>query len=185
MNPTLLLYGAGAIVAGLLALRVKRRLELSFAKHRSLAGHARWSRRFAALVPFYEYDESEFFVSDDAPDEVAKTRRAGFMRLASIYAQRFPKSASMNAEVESTISDMQFTSRYRVPFQYSKYVRKHLKAGSFLASSSGVTVTDLDGNRLYDLSGSYGVNVFGYDFYKECIDEGSALVHDLGPVLGS
>ena len=24
--------------------------------------------------------------------------------------------------------------------------------------------------RFYDLTGSYGVNVFGYDFYKECID---------------
>ena len=33
-----------------------------------------------------------------------------------------------------------------------------------------MTVTDLDGNRFYDLTGSYGVNVFGYDFYKECID---------------
>ena len=36
-----------------------------------------------------------------------------------------------------------------------------------------MTVTDLDGNRLYDLTGSYGVNVFGYDFYKECIERGS------------
>ena len=34
--------------------------------------------------------------------------------------------------------------------------------------ATGVTVTDLDGNRFYDVSGSYGVNVFGYDFYKEC-----------------
>jgi glutamate-1-semialdehyde 2,1-aminomutase len=28
------------------------------------------------------------------------------------------------------------------------------------------------------------VNVFGYDFYKECIDEGVAAVRALGPVLG-
>ena len=26
---------------------------------------------------------------------------------------------------------------------------------------------------LYDLTGSYGVNLFGYDFYKECIERGS------------
>ena len=44
---------------------------------------------------------------------------------------------------------------------------------------------DLDGNRLYDLTGSYGVNVFGYDFYKRCIAEGAARVAALGPVLGS
>ena len=60
-----------------------------------------------------------------------------------------------------------------MPFQFSGYVRQHLKTGSFVQSSEGVTVTDLDGNRCYDVAGSYGVNVFGYDFYKECIDAGS------------
>ena len=30
-----------------------------------------------------------------------------------------------------------------------------------------MNVTDLDGNSFYDLTGSYGVNVFGYDFYKD------------------
>src|ERR1039458_6019175 len=44
---------------------------------------------------------------------------------------------------------------------------------------------DLDGNRLYDLTGSYGVNVFGYEFYKECIERGSERVRGLGPVLGA
>jgi glutamate-1-semialdehyde 2,1-aminomutase len=46
-------------------------------------------------------------------------------------------------------------------------------------------VTDLDGNGFYDLSGSYGLNVFGYDFYKDCIRRGSELVAGLGPVLGA
>ncbi len=72
-----------------------------------------------------------------------------------------------------------------MPFQYSGYLREHLSIASFVASSSGVTVTDLDGNVFYDLSGSYGVNVFGYDFYKECIAEGSRRAQALGPVLGS
>jgi glutamate-1-semialdehyde 2,1-aminomutase len=34
------------------------------------------------------------------------------------------------------------------------------------------------------VTGSYGVNVFGYDFYKECIDQGATHARDLGPVLG-
>src|SRR6202034_2655555 len=76
-------------------------------------------------------------------------------------------------------------SRYRVPFQFSRFVRRHFKTGSFVESSSGVTVTDLDGNDLYDLTGSYGVNVFGYDFYKECIERGAQRVQNLGPVLGA
>jgi glutamate-1-semialdehyde 2,1-aminomutase len=53
-----------------------------------------------------------------------------------------------------------------------------------MESSSGAILTDLDGNPFYDLSGSYGVNVFGYDFYKDCIDKGVERARALGPVLG-
>jgi len=60
-----------------------------------------------------------------------------------------------------------------------------LPAGSFLASSTGVQVTDLDGNACYDLTGSYGVNLLGYDFYKACMERGIRRVSALGPVLGS
>ena len=44
-------------------------------------------------------------------------------------------------------------------------------------------LTDMDGNRLYDLTGSYGVNLFGVDFYRECVDAGVAAARDFGPVL--
>ena len=53
-----------------------------------------------------------------------------------------------------------------------------------MQSSAGVTVTDLDGNVFYDLTGSYGVNIFGNDFYKDCIAEAEKRAHALGPVLG-
>src|SRR5262249_38204887 len=152
---------------------------LSRAKHPSLRGHARISRRIARLVPFYDYGEDRFFRSDDAPEEIASSRRAGFMRLSAIYRERFAETARLTAEVEPGISDLQFTAAYRVPFQYSRVVRQHLKAGSFVKSSSGVTVTDLDGNTFYDLTGSYGVNVFGYDFYKRCMEAGAERVRDL------
>jgi glutamate-1-semialdehyde 2,1-aminomutase len=179
----------GYVLAGLalafLLRKVYVRLQLSLAKHRSLAGHARMSRRFASWVPFYEYDESSFFGIDSAPAQIVAARRAGFMRLAAQFAARFQKTVEQTAELAGGISDLEFTSRYRVPFQFSGYVRRHLKSGSIVQSSSGVTVTDLDGNRFYDLTGSYGVNVFGYDFYKECIERGSERVRDLGPVLGA
>jgi glutamate-1-semialdehyde 2,1-aminomutase len=64
-------------------------------------------------------------------------------------------------------------------------VREHLKVGSFLQSAQGVHVTDLDGQVFYDLTGSYGVNVFGADFYKRTMAEGMARTQALGPVLGS
>jgi glutamate-1-semialdehyde 2,1-aminomutase len=184
VNP-IAFYILGAIALLFVLRKAQVRLELSRAKHRSLAGHSRWSRRFAALVPFYEYTEQEFFNADGAPPEVAATRRAGFMRLAALFAQRHEKTASLTAHIQSGVSDMQFTSRYRVPFQFSSFVRQHFKLGSVLQSSSGATVTDLDGNRLYDLTGSYGVNAFGYDFYKDCMEQGAARVRDLGPVLGA
>jgi glutamate-1-semialdehyde 2,1-aminomutase len=185
VNPTFVLYILGAIALLVLLRKAQVRLELSRAKHRSLAGHSRWSRRFAALVPFYEYGESEFFSADGAPADVAANRRAAFMRLAAMFAQRYEKTASLTANIQNGVSDMQFTSRYRVPFQFSSFVRQHFKLGSVLQSSCGATVTDLDGNQLYDLTGSYGVNVFGYDFYKDCMERGAAHVRDLGPVLGA
>ena len=175
----------GALALAVLLRKLQIRLQLSLAKHRSLTGHSRMARRFASLVPFYEYDESHFFRADAAPEEVAAARHAGFLRLAAVFTERFKKSAELTADIAGSVSDLQFTSRYRVPFQFSGFVRRHFKAGSFLESSSGVTVTDLDGNRLYDLTGSYGVNVFGYDFYKECIERGSERVRGLGPVLGA
>jgi glutamate-1-semialdehyde 2,1-aminomutase len=175
----------GAAAAVGLAAKAKTRLELSKAKHPSLRGHSKMARRVARYVPFYEYDDEQLFRSDDAPADVGTRRRDGFMRLAGLYRERFAETARLTAEVEDSISDVQFTDTYRVPFQYSRFVRSHLRGGTFLRESSGVTVTDLDGNVFYDLTGSYGVNVFGYDFYKECMREGAALVERLGPVLGS
>ncbi len=186
MEPTILAASvAGAAALSFPLAKVKRRIELSMAKHRSLAGHARLARRIASLVPFYEYDEHRFFRSDNPPENVAIRRQEGFLRLAGTYGQRFAETSALTARVRSGASDLQFTSAYRVPFQYSRHVRQHLAAGSMLDSSDGVTVRDVDGNILYDVANSYGVNLFGYDFYKECIARGAERVRDLGPVLGA
>ena len=182
---TLALYGAGGAALATSLAKLRRRFALSQAKHASLAGHARIARRLAALVPFYDYDETRFFCSDDATAEIAARRRAGFDRLSALHNTRFAETIRRTAEAADGISDLQFTDAYRVPFQYSRHVRTRLPSAAFLQSSDGVTVTDLDCNRFYDLSGSYGVNVFGYDFYKQAIERGAAQVHALGPVLGS
>jgi glutamate-1-semialdehyde 2,1-aminomutase len=183
--PEMLALGAlGSAGAAAALWRARNRLLLSRAKHPSLAGHARIAKRIAQLLPHYEYAEKEFFDVDGAPEAVAQIRRAAFYRLSALFADRFRTTAQLTADISPSLSDLQFTSAYRVPFQFSSFARRHLKAGAFVASSAGVTVTDLDGNSLYDLSGSYGVNVFGYDFYKQCIERGAQAVRDLGPVLG-
>jgi glutamate-1-semialdehyde 2,1-aminomutase len=183
MMPLALAFAAG--VAGLAATKGRARLALSRAKHGSLTGHVRWGQRIARQIAFYDYDDARFFAADDAPAEIAERRRAGFERLSALYATRFPNTVAATKELREGLSDLQFTGRYRVPFQFSAKVREQLSTGAFYRSSSGVTVTDLDGNVFYDLAGSYGVNLFGHDFYKDCIAEGSARVADLGPVLGN
>jgi glutamate-1-semialdehyde 2,1-aminomutase len=165
--------------------KAKQRLELSRAKHRSLAGHSRIAKRIAGLLPGYNYDETVFFNSDGAGSAVVERRRDGFFKLAALYAARFPQSVAMTASAREIISDMQFTGRYRVPYQYSDFLSRHIKSASFVKASQGVTVTDLDDNVFYDLTGSYGVNLLGYDFYKASIEAGQQTVKELGPVLGA
>ena len=165
--------------------KARSRLALSRAKHRSLAGHSRIAKRIAGLLPGYAYDEDTFFNSDQADPAVVQRRRDGFRALVALYESRFAQGVAVTASARAIISDMQFTSRYRVPYQYSDYLSQHLKTASFLKQSRGVTVTDLDGNEFYDLTGSYGVNLFGYDFYKTCIQAAQHTAADLGPVLGT
>jgi glutamate-1-semialdehyde 2,1-aminomutase len=138
------------------------------------------------MVPGYAYGEDRFFRTDGAPLEVEARRRAGFEGLAALYRSRFPSTLELTREAKEGLSDLQFTAAYRVPFQYSAHVRAHLPVGAFLESTSGTTLADLDGNRFYDLAGSYGVNVFGHEFYKSCMaDGGAARAARLGPVLGA
>jgi glutamate-1-semialdehyde 2,1-aminomutase len=141
-------------------------------------------KRLARTIPFYDFDTNRFFASDHPPAEVAQRRQAGFDRLAALYRTRFTKTVALTKEVGPALSDLQFTASYRVPFQFSRIVREHLPVGAFAESTAGVTVTDLDGNIFYDVSGSYGVNLFGQDFYKNCINEGVKTAGELGPILG-
>lgn len=173
------------MVGALIALRkIQVRLRLSKAKHPSLRGHSKMSRRVSKWIPYYAYDESKFFNSDGAPDVIAQQRQSGFERLKKAFREKSPKSIAMSEALESGISDVLFTNAYRVPFQYRDYVRENLKLGTIVEASAGTKVKDLDGNWSYDLTGSYGVNVFGYDFYKSCLDKGIEHVKELGPVLG-
>jgi glutamate-1-semialdehyde 2,1-aminomutase len=181
---TIALWCVAAVASLALLHGLRLRLDLARAKHPSLAGHARLARRIASLIRHYEYDEAEFFRADDAPVEVASARRAGFERLAALFTARAPLTLHQTRAAEDGISDAQFTSRYRVPFQFSRVVCERLKIGAFAQATHGVTTIDLDGNEYYDLTGSYGVNVLGIEAYKDCIERGVEHVRALGPVLG-
>ena len=163
---------------------VHQRVQLSRAKHRSLAGHARLAKRLARWVPGYSFGEARFFDADSAPARVAAQRRAGFFRLSATLQAMAPLGLALTAQAREGLPDLQFTGRYRVPFQFSDLVRQHLPLPAFWAQASGVGLSDLDGNRFHDLTGAYGVNLLGVDFYKATMAEGAALGAALGPVLG-
>ena len=173
--------GAALLMA---SAAVWQRLQLSFAKHPSLGGHLRMSKRFANWLPAYSYPQATWFCIDGAPEAISKMREAALTRLGQTLKERSPKTLAHTAQAKPMISDMQLTSQYRMPYQFRELLSKHLQLGYFWNSSQGVHLTDMDGNQFIDVTGSYGVNLFGYDFYKSCMAEGAAMAQDLGPVLG-
>jgi glutamate-1-semialdehyde 2,1-aminomutase len=165
--------------------KIYGRLVLSRAKHKSLQGHPRLARRIARWVPAYAYSEHAFFSSDSAPPDVQKKRQVGFHRLASLFRARAPKTIALSQELEAGMADLAFVNAHRVPFQYQPYVQQHLRIGSIVESADGPRVRDVDGNWFYDVGGSYGVNLFGSEFYRKCIDRGVERARELGVVLGA
>ena len=120
-SPLSILAVAGTAIVATAAVfpKLQARLALSRAKHRSLTGHSKMSRRIARLIPFYEFDINDFFRSDGASAAVGIQRQDGFFRLARLYQERFARSRQMTLQAAAGISDLQFTESYRVPFQYS------------------------------------------------------------------
>jgi glutamate-1-semialdehyde 2,1-aminomutase len=150
-----------------------------------MAGHSKWSRRIARWMPRIDYGSGEIFQVDGAPPEIAARREAAFLRLGHVFKARFPRGIELTARALPVVSDLQLTSVYRVPFPFSRFVRERLKAPSFIAAAEGNRFVDCDGNRLYDLTASYGVNVFGNDRYREWMAEGLRRTQGAGAVLGT
>lgn len=185
MNELWIVSILGCIATLLLFRKFAIRLRLSKAKHKSMRGHSKWSRRIAGWIKFFEYSPQQYFCVDGAPEEVAQQRINGFNALTNKVKKQSAKTIDQYQQISGDISDVQFTSLYRVPFPFRTHLPDVFKLGSMIDASQGVKVKDLDGQWRYDLSGSYGVNVFGYEFYKDCIKQGSSRVESLGPALGS
>lgn len=165
--------------------RLKARLLLSRAKHRSLAGHPRIALRLSRLFPSYSYSQTEAFASDGAPADIQTQRHAGFMELGASLRAKSPLTRELATELRHGLSDAEFVDNYRVPFQFRDVVRSSLPVSTIVDATRGGELRDLDGNWNYDLGGSYGVNLFGTDFYKSCIQRSVERAGELGLVLGS
>ena len=174
-----------AALAAWLAPKARRRLQLSRAKHRSLTGHSRMAKRLASWLPGYRLEEAAFFGADGADEGLQQKRRDALERLSAHFRRTVPKGAALTQEAKAYLADLEFTGRYRVPFQFTEVVGSALATSSFVARTQGPVLEDVDGNAYLDVSGSYGVNVLGYDVYKACIEEAVLRAGELGPVLGA
>ena len=178
-------WGLAAMVSINMLMKIKQRLQLSLAKHPSLGGHLRMAKRVARWIPSYEYKAERWFAIDGAPPEVAQQRRTALTKLGAQLKARSPQTLAQTNATKPMVSDLQLISQYRVPYQFRSLLAEHIQTGSFWRESEGVWLTDLDGHQYIDVTGSYGVNLFGMDFYKSCIQEGAVMAAKLGPVLGA
>lgn len=178
------LIAAAALACGSAGTMLWRRLQLSRAKHPSLAGHSRLAKRLARWMPALAYDAERFFAVDGAPPQVVSRRRHGLDRLARVLGTVNARGLTLTDQIAAAVPDVEFTTRYRVPAPFSAYVRRHLRLPAFIDSTHANRIYDLDGKELIDLGGSYGVNVFGLDFYRTCIEEAVRRAARTGPILG-
>ena len=142
------------------------------------------SRRLSNWVKSRDYTEEEFLRADGAPESCVEIRRKALDRLAKSLQARYGRSIAWANSIREGFSDLRFTDANRVPFPFVRVMREKFDLCSVVVASQGPKLQNLDGDWTIDVSGSYGVNVAGFDRYKEWIHKGWERVKDLGPVLG-
>ena len=175
------------IVAGLaltFAIAGIRKLIALFMTLRATAMTPRMSRMLSRFLRSTSYSPEEFLRADGAEDRWAGIRKQAIDRLSGFFRARFAKSIAWGDGVRDSFSDLRFTDANRVPFPFMRVMRDQFSVCSVVTASNGPHLRDLDGNWSLDVSGSYGLNVAGFDSYKDWMQKGLDQVKDLGPVLG-
>ena len=142
------------------------------------------ARFLAPLIRARDTDELRFLSADGAPPVFIAPRRAALHRLRDRLAKRAVRSHAWAEQVRGSLSDLRFTDASRVPFPFASIMREGFNVAAVVTASRGSRLCDLDGNWSLDVSGSYGVNLAGYDRYKQWLERGWQRVRELGPVLG-
>jgi len=141
--------------------------------------------KFASkILPKYSISEENFYDCDGCPPEVAECRRKAIKELSEKWKGKYPKCHEFSQELKKMISDLRFTSGRCFP-AFNGVVQTYLDPSMALDRTEGVDVVDFDGNSSMDISGSYGVNVCGYEKYKEFIEQGWSTAKKQGLFLGS
>jgi len=136
------------------------------------------------LLPRFSIEKKDFFSADGADEEVASQRRHALEALQLKWSKKYEQCLIFGAELKTLISDVRFTSGRCFP-PFNKVTNDYLDPSMALKETRGASVVDIDNNESLDVSGSYGVNVCGYEKYKEFITAGWAAAKDKGLYLGS
>jgi len=136
------------------------------------------------ILPKYTIDESNFYTCDGCSPEIGAQRKKALMELSEKWQKKYSKCIDFSSELKKMISDLRFTSSRCFP-AFNDVVGSYLDPSIALEETKGMDVIDMDGNSSMDISGSYGVNVCGYEKYKEFIEEGWASAKNKGLFLGS
>lgn len=174
----------GLLLVAYLAVPVGMRLVRTLQTLRARSFTPIFSRMLSAWVKTNSYGAETFFKADGADDDTAAQRQRALDRLAEYFQKRYPKSGVWSHEIRGGLSDLRFTDAGRVPFPFARLMQEKFNLCSVVTASEGPKLRDIDGHWSLDITGSYGVNVAGYDRYKEWMEKGWERVKDLGPVLG-
>src|SRR5262245_12294300 len=175
---------AGILLAAVVAVYAGRRLLRTALTLPALALLPAFSRWLSNWVKSRDYSEEEFLRADGAGEPWIKRRKQALDQLAIFLRGQNQRSITWANTIRESFSDLRFTDANRVPFPFMRVMREKFDLCSVVTASEGPKLRTLDGQLTLDVSGSYGVNVAGFDRYKTWIENGWSLVKDLGPVLG-
>jgi len=174
----------GLLLLLFLAVAAGRKLATLLLTLRAASFAPMVSRGLSKWIKARDYSDDEFVRADGAGARWIELRERAIDRLAGVLQTNGAKSIAWGNEIRESFSDLRFTDANRVPFPFTRLMREKFNLCSVVTASDGPKLRDLDGNWTLDVSGSYGLNVAGFDRYKTWIAKGWDRVKELGPVLG-
>jgi glutamate-1-semialdehyde 2,1-aminomutase len=163
---------AGLVAGVLLVAYAGRKFIRALLTWPALAVMPAISRRLANWVKARDYTEEEFLRADGAGETWVQLRKKALDRLAAFLQAHHSQSIAWANAIRESFSDLRFTDANRVPFPFVRVMREKFNLCSVVTASQGPRLQNLDGQWTLDVSGSYGVNVAGFDRYKEWIEKG-------------
>jgi len=151
---------------------------------RATAPLALLAKPVSYLVPRYHYSEHQFYRADGCSEAIAAKREKAFQALSQGYRAKWPESHRCSKELATSFSDLRFAASNRAFLPFARVLQANLDPCTIITATDGTDFVDVDGVRSTDISGSYGVNVFGYERFKTFLADGLSRVRDVGCVLG-